>query len=156
MHPKIMSNYILLVGVISAVIRNSEPGSLNSTANDLQARKAADRMRKRCLERIGETEVESDSVSLRSIAAYLIRTIDGNRLQASVVPSRLGEAGYCIYAFHAPVVYCLLIFGIPWWLVIWSSVALQCYFFHFSRASFDSFRPPFLWTLCYLKIGRSL
>jgi len=32
--------------------------------------------------------------------------------------SLLGAAGYSIYAFHAPIIYCLLIAGCSWWLAM--------------------------------------
>ena len=47
----------------------------------------------------------------------LVLWIDSRRVALPMLAELPGKAGYSIYAFHAPMVYTLLILGLPWWLV---------------------------------------
>ena len=47
----------------------------------------------------------------------LISFIDKARSESKKPLSTVGSAGYSIYAFHAPIVYLLVLCGAPWWLI---------------------------------------
>jgi peptidoglycan/LPS O-acetylase OafA/YrhL len=49
--------------------------------------------------------------------------IDSLRITLPWFADRLGKAGYSIYAYHAPLVYTLLILNVPWWLVLAAAIA---------------------------------
>lgn len=44
--------------------------------------------------------------------------------QRAGVLSWVGRRGYSLYAFHAPVLYLLLVAGVPWWLAISAAIGL--------------------------------
>ena len=47
-----------------------------------------------------------------------VSAIDRGHIKFRIVPPWIGAGGYSLYAFHAPVVYCLAIWGSPWWATI--------------------------------------
>lgn len=53
----------------------------------------------------------------------LVVWIDSLRTTLPWFADRVGKAGYSIYAFHAPVVYTLLILNVPWRLVFIAALA---------------------------------
>ncbi len=60
--------------------------------------------------------VEARKLALSILFALLIVRLDGIALPRWLLPlSVLGLAGYSLYAFHAPIMYTALIFGVPWW-----------------------------------------
>jgi len=50
---------------------------------------------------------------------------------------KIGKAGYSVYALHAPLVYTLLIFGIPWYVVALSAVTLGLIIFKIYENPFN-------------------
>ncbi|WP_412460172.1 acyltransferase family protein [Pseudomonas sp. SC11] len=73
----------------------------------------------------------------------LISFIDKARSTSGTALGVVGSAGYSIYAFHAPVVYVLVICGVPWWLIGLTAIAVGV-------AAFQFIEKPFM------KIGRRL
>lgn len=73
----------------------------------------------------------------------LISFIDKARSTSSSPLGLVGSAGYSIYAFHAPVVYVMVICGLPWWLIGLSAIAVGV-------AAFQAIEKPFM------RIGRRL
>lgn len=66
---------------------------------------------------------------LRKIAeallfGFIVVRVDALRTKIPWFADRLGKAGYSIYAFHAPLVYTLLILEVPWWLVVVAALAI--------------------------------
>jgi peptidoglycan/LPS O-acetylase OafA/YrhL len=57
---------------------------------------------------------ELRKVAFALAIAWLIRRLDRPaRFRGPL--ARVGEAGYSIYAFHAPIIYTLLVLGVAWW-----------------------------------------
>lgn len=68
--------------------------------------------------------VECRKVVFALLTAYGIARLDNGKTPLFLRPlALLGVAGYSIYAFHAPLVYSLLISGFPWWAVFLASIA---------------------------------
>ena len=67
--------------------------------------------------------VELRKMVFAILVAMLISRIDRSRIPLGWL-SVLGAAGYSIYAFHAPVVYTLLIYGVPLWATVLAAVCL--------------------------------
>lgn len=63
--------------------------------------------------------------------ATLIVKVDGVRVSGFNPLPAIGRAGYSVYAFHAPILVCLLIYGVSWPLVFIAVIAvgLIMYFF---------------------------
>ncbi|WP_158703147.1 acyltransferase family protein [Pseudomonas chlororaphis] len=62
--------------------------------------------------------------------ASLISILD-KKHSAPINPlSAVGSAGYSIYAFHAPIVYVMVLCGAPWWLIGLTAVAAGVAAFH--------------------------
>jgi peptidoglycan/LPS O-acetylase OafA/YrhL len=68
--------------------------------------------------------------------ACLVSAIDGREKAQSNGLSALGAAGYSIYAFHAPIVYLMVLLGIPWLLILFVVVAIGVLAFHFIEKPF--------------------
>ena len=67
--------------------------------------------------------VEARKLLFAVLVGLLITSIDvpyAGRLSRA---ASLGRAGYSLYAFHAPVVYALLIAGSPWWVAVIAALA---------------------------------
>ncbi len=58
--------------------------------------------------------VEARKMLFGLTIGVLIVGLDGLKTPHIETPGRLGQAGYSIYAFHAPVLIALLIAGVPW------------------------------------------
>ncbi|PXX75713.1 Peptidoglycan/LPS O-acetylase OafA/YrhL, contains acyltransferase and SGNH-hydrolase domains [Pseudomonas sp. LAMO17WK12:I10] len=68
--------------------------------------------------------------------ASLISILD-KKHSVSIKPlSAVGSAGYSIYAFHAPIVYVMVLCGAPWWLIGLSAVAIGVAAFHLIEKPF--------------------
>ena len=65
-------------------------------------------------------------VELRKLCFCVLvgAAIAGLDRPASLPVGRLGQAGYSLYAFHAPVVLALLAFSAPWWLAMVGALAV--------------------------------
>jgi peptidoglycan/LPS O-acetylase OafA/YrhL len=61
--------------------------------------------------------VEARKMLFGLAIGVLIVGLDGLSTSRIELPGRLGQAGYSIYAFHAPVLIALLIAGVPWYIV---------------------------------------
>jgi peptidoglycan/LPS O-acetylase OafA/YrhL len=61
--------------------------------------------------------VEARKMLFGLAIGVLIVAVDGLAIRRLERPGRVGQAGYSIYAFHAPVVLALLIAGVPWYIV---------------------------------------
>jgi peptidoglycan/LPS O-acetylase OafA/YrhL len=73
----------------------------------------------------------------------LISFIDKARSTSSNPLGVVGSAGYSIYAFHAPVVYMMVLCGVPWWLIGFTAIAV-------GAVAFLAIEKPFM------RIGRRL
>jgi peptidoglycan/LPS O-acetylase OafA/YrhL len=73
----------------------------------------------------------------------LIATIDKEKDTSKNPLSSLGSAGYSIYAFHAPIVYLMVLCGAAWWLIGLTAVAAGVTAFHLIEKPF-------------MRIGRNL
>ena len=58
------------------------------------------------------------------LVGVLIRVLETLPVQARPNAARGLRAGYSLYALHAPLSYTMLIYGVPWWLVIISNIVL--------------------------------
>jgi peptidoglycan/LPS O-acetylase OafA/YrhL len=67
--------------------------------------------------------VELRKALLALVIGWAIVQADGPRTRALDAGARLGQAGYSIYAFHAPVIVVLLIYGVPWPIVALAAIA---------------------------------
>lgn len=56
------------------------------------------------------------------LVGVVIASIDRSGQPGGVL-SWVGQRGYSLYAFHAPVLYLLLVSGVPWWLAVAAAVA---------------------------------
>jgi peptidoglycan/LPS O-acetylase OafA/YrhL len=61
--------------------------------------------------------VEARKMLFALAIGVLIVAVDGLAVRKIEAPGRLGQAGYSIYAFHAPLVLALLIAGVSWYIV---------------------------------------
>lgn len=59
---------------------------------------------------------EVRKLSLALVFALAIKMLDQSRTTFPLLPSALGQSGYSIYAFHAPVLYVAILAGL-WWPV---------------------------------------
>jgi peptidoglycan/LPS O-acetylase OafA/YrhL len=67
---------------------------------------------------------EIRKILLALLIAVLVCRIDKGTLSGPNVLAALGRAGYSVYAFHAPLMYSLAIYHVPWWLNIGCCIAL--------------------------------
>jgi peptidoglycan/LPS O-acetylase OafA/YrhL len=65
--------------------------------------------------------VEVRKVVLALLIAALIVRLDVS-VKAPKPLALLGRSGFSLYAFHAPIIYTLLILGWPWWLTIVAAI----------------------------------
>jgi peptidoglycan/LPS O-acetylase OafA/YrhL len=68
---------------------------------------------------------ELRKVAFGLLFGILVVNVDAKGYSLPRALQLFGQAGYSIYAFHAPLVYALLIFGVPWWLVVVAVVAFS-------------------------------
>ena len=68
--------------------------------------------------------VEARKLVFATLVGLAIARLDGFDHKILVLPAAVGRAGYSLYALHAPVVYTLLVAGIPWLIAIAITVAL--------------------------------
>jgi peptidoglycan/LPS O-acetylase OafA/YrhL len=61
--------------------------------------------------------VEARKMLFALVVGVVIVAVDGLAVRQIELPGRLGQAGYSIYAFHAPLVLALLIAGVAWYIV---------------------------------------
>lgn len=54
----------------------------------------------------------------------MIVAVDHIRLRGLGALALVGRSGYGLYAFHAPLTYTLVIYGVRWWLVLAANVTL--------------------------------
>jgi peptidoglycan/LPS O-acetylase OafA/YrhL len=69
--------------------------------------------------------------------ACLVSRLDSSRNARSGIFSKLGSAGYSIYAFHAPLVYVAVLLGVPWWSICIGVVAFGVTAYHLLEQPFD-------------------
>lgn len=72
---------------------------------------------------------EARKIAFALVIAALVRWLDQCVLSGNPV-SALGEAGYSLYAFHAPLAYTLLALGIPWMAVFGATIIAGVVMFH--------------------------
>jgi peptidoglycan/LPS O-acetylase OafA/YrhL len=61
--------------------------------------------------------VEARKMLFALVVGVVIVAVDRLAIRQLDVPGRLGQAGYSIYAFHAPLLLALLIAGVSWYIV---------------------------------------
>lgn len=76
------------------------------------------------LAHVGLVTGELRKLLMGVLFGVLVVVVDARRYALPAAVQVVGQAGYSIYAFHAPLVYLLLIFGTPWYVVLLSAVAL--------------------------------
>jgi peptidoglycan/LPS O-acetylase OafA/YrhL len=68
--------------------------------------------------------VEARKLAFAVLIGGLIVGLDGARHVALTAGSKIGRAGYSIYALHAPIIVALLIAGVPWLLCALAAIAV--------------------------------
>lgn len=83
---------------------------------------------------LGILTIEARKLALAAVTCCLIARHDQiGRWLRGLAP--LGEAGYSLYAFHAPICYTMLIIGFPWWMTAAATII-------FAFVSFRLFEHP--------------
>jgi len=72
---------------------------------------------------------EARKIAFALVIAAFVRWLDQSVLSGNPV-SALGEAGYSLYAFHAPLAYTLLALGVPWTAVFAATIIAGLVMFH--------------------------
>ncbi len=81
--------------------------------------------------------VEGRKLAFAVLLGGLIVSLDGPAHRLLQLGSKVGRAGYSIYALHAPIIVALLVAGVPWTLCALASVTA-------ALVSFVSFERPLL------------
>ncbi len=73
---------------------------------------------------------ELQQLALAILFAQLIVMIDRSRWRLWRYGAPLGEAGYSIYAFHAPLLMMMMILHVAWWAAAVATIGLSLAIFH--------------------------
>ena len=83
--------------------------------------------------------VELRKICFAILIAALIRHLDRSGWLSWRIGAWLGKAGYSLYAFHAPLVYALLIAGLAWFIVGPLVILAGIFFFSVYERPLDGF-----------------
>lgn len=85
---------------------------------------------------LGMVTIEARKLAIATVTCCLIARHDQiGRWLRGLAP--LGEAGYSLYAFHAPICYTMLIIGSPWWIAAASAIIFAFVSFHLFEHPLD-------------------
>lgn len=83
--------------------------------------------------------VELKKLAFAILVGALIVAVDRSKSWVPGWSARIGQAGYSLYAFHAPVLYTLLILGVVWWQVLVCAVAVGLLMFQYFESRMNKF-----------------
>lgn len=74
-------------------------------------------------EPFGPAVSEARKLVFALLIGLLVCAVDRRSFSFSAAPVLIGRSGYSLYAFHAPIVYCMAVMGYQWWLILTVTVA---------------------------------